>query len=71
MARKYHTLLTKDAPTDPWAIAFGDYDLWSVEEERDDHVGRGWKRSQLKIITTGSRQRDIDAAVAALNEASK
>ncbi|AIK68474.1 hypothetical protein Lo5R7ANS_04 [Mesorhizobium phage vB_MloP_Lo5R7ANS] len=70
MARKYHTLVIRDgAPGDPWGIAFGDYDLWSVEEERDSYRQRGWKASEVKIITTdSSRQRVIDAAVAALNE---
>ncbi|PBB68286.1 hypothetical protein CK228_13545 [Mesorhizobium sp. WSM4312] len=54
----------------PWAIAFGDYDLDTVKAERDEYRDKGWKAKELKIITTTDQQADIDAAVFELNEAS-
>lgn len=67
--RLYFTLVTIDgSPGCRWAPEFGDYDCTTVEDERDDYLDKGWKRRELKIITTGDTQADIDAAVAALNE---
>ncbi|WP_085025256.1 hypothetical protein [Ensifer aridi] len=69
MARKYHTLVAIDgSPGCPWAIEFGDYDLETVKDEYADMRDRGWKAKELKIITTGDTQAEIDAAVAKLNE---
>lgn len=67
--RKYFTLLTIDGtPGCPWSIQFGDYDCPTVEDERDDYLDHGWKRRELKIITTGDTQAEIEAAVAELNK---
>lgn len=67
--RKYFSLLSIDGtPGCKWAIEFGDYDLQTVEDERDDYRDRGWKAKELKIITTGDTQAAIDAAVAELNK---
>ncbi|RVH82708.1 hypothetical protein CN074_25185 [Sinorhizobium medicae] len=67
--RKYHTLLSIDgSPGCPWAIEFGDYDIDTVKDEWAEMRDRGWKAKELKIITTGDAQADIEAAVAALNK---
>ncbi|PDT45336.1 hypothetical protein CO661_24030 [Sinorhizobium fredii] len=67
--RKYYTLVSIDgSPGCKWAIEFGDYNCTTVEDERDDFLDRGWKRRELKIITTGDTQAEIDAAVAELNK---
>lgn len=69
MARKYHTLLSIDgSPGCPWAIEFGDYDIDVVNAERADYRDHGWKAKELRVITTGDTQADIEAAVAALNK---
>ncbi|MQW73435.1 hypothetical protein GHK50_20930 [Sinorhizobium medicae] len=67
--RKYHTLVVIDGtPGCRWSPEFGDYDLETVKDERDDYLDRGWKRRELQIITTGDTQAEIDAAVAELNK---
>lgn len=67
--RPYYSLLTRDgSPGCLWAIEFGDYDLDTVKDERDDYRDRGWKASELKIITTTDEQADINRAVFELNE---
>jgi len=64
--KPYYTLLTRHCGR--WGIAFGDYDRRVVEYEREDYaMGEGYKKKDLKIITTSATQRDIDAAVAQLN----
>jgi hypothetical protein len=70
MARKYHTLLLNEAPQGEgpqWAIQFGDYDRDNVEYERDEYL-RDHPAKSLKIVTTGDKQADINAAVAKLND---
>lgn len=66
MARKYFTLLVRDGAGRPWGIHFGDFDRETVEDERRD--GRDYYAARdMKIITTGSRQAAINAAVTRLN----
>ncbi len=68
--RQYHSLLTRDSASAPWGIAFGDYSKAVVQQELVDLIDSGEaKRSNSKIITTGSRQQDINAAVLQLNAA--
>jgi hypothetical protein len=70
--RPYYTLVVHEGDhiaDNPWGIAFGDYDLDTVEAERDEYRDKGWKAKELKIITTTDKQADIDAAVHELNEA--
>jgi hypothetical protein len=70
--RLYHSLLSREAPGQPWCIEFGDYDKSVVKAERDDYRQRGFephKAMNLKIITTGETQAAIVAAVAELNGA--
>ena len=62
--RKYHTLAVREAGR--WAPQFGDYDRVTVEGKRDGYRDKGTKARDLRIITTGDAQADIDAAVAVL-----
>lgn len=71
MARtKYYTLVVKE-PQGLWSAQFGDWDRATVrDEERDMRQGGGWIRgTKTKVICTGPRQTDVDAAIAALNAA--
>ncbi len=70
MARKYHTLLVRHTP---WGIEFGSYDRSDVEGEQEEMGSRPkgtWgytPKKDTKIITTGDKQADIQAAVDKLN----
>ena len=64
--RTYFTLCTRNADG-RWSPEFGAYSRETVREERADYRESGWKAKDLKIIETGTRQADITAAVAALN----
>jgi hypothetical protein len=72
MARKYFTLCTR---TDgKWSPQFGDYDRAVVAQEADDSYWNNgikeegkFSKKDMKIISTGARQADIDAGVANLN----
>lgn len=70
-ARKYYSLLQR--VNGKWTIQFGDYDRQVVADVADDmwDQGIGTKRADLKIITTGPKQSDIEAAVAKLNGTTK
>lgn len=66
MARKYYTLCIREDGI--WAQQFGDYDRMTVSFEVDCLRERGSiKKGDYKILTTGPKQADINAAVAALN----
>lgn len=68
MARTYYTLAERDGTCfGKWAVAFGSYDKDDVTAERDEMRQHGVPASCLKIITSGARQADINAAVAKLN----
>lgn len=69
--RPYYTLVAIDgSPGCPWSIEFGSFDRSDVKFEEQDFRDRGWKARELMIIVTPtSDQREIDARVAALNEA--
>jgi hypothetical protein len=66
MARKYYTLVTREAVADKWAPQFGDYDRECVEQEVQDSY-LTYARQHRRIICTAPGQADIDAAVAKLN----
>lgn len=66
MSKPYFTLAVLE-PGKPWAPQFGDYNKAFVQAEASDYRDRGYKRSQLKIITSGALQTDINAAIAMLN----
>lgn len=69
--KTYYSLVERRA-NGQWGPQFGDYDKEAVEAERRDmlYSGAGRLRGKdLKIIKTGDRQADIDAAVAKLNGA--
>jgi len=63
---KYHTLCERDPHTGLWSPQFGSYTRSDVTYERANY-GFDVKRKDLKIITTGPSQAEIDAGVAALN----
>ena len=72
MARKYHTIVQFNIEAKTWQPQFGDYDRQVVVDERDDmlcgyNCGVMLRKKDLKIITTGPDQADIDAAIAKLN----
>lgn len=66
--RSYYTLLVRESERDPWAIHFGDYDRDTVEDERyiERHAG-DYAAINIRIITTGDTQAEIDAEVDRLN----
>lgn len=66
MTKRYHTLVVRD--NGKWLPQFGDYELEAVRDERDSWLyADGYKRADVRIITTGDGQADINAAIAALN----
>ncbi|RVP18165.1 hypothetical protein [Sinorhizobium meliloti] len=68
-SKPYHVLVSVDgSPGCKWAVEFGDYDETTVKQEFADMRDQGWKRRELKIITTGDTQAEINAAVAELNK---
>jgi len=78
MARQYYTLLQYDpavyvggaiATRGYWAIAFGDYERATVEQELSDVADSECKPKRFfKIIRTSDRATDIAAKVARINE---
>lgn len=54
MARAYHLLLSRHDATQPFGIAFGDYDRAVVVAERQDCRDRGIKAKNLRIVTSNS-----------------
>lgn len=69
MARKYHTLLLNSGTTgEPlWGVEFGDYDRQCVQDELEEYR-RDYPAKALRIIATGDKQADIEAALAKLND---
>ena len=70
--KKYFTLVQFNAIAKTWQPQFGDYDKQVVVDERDDmlcgyNCGVSLRKKDFKIIATTPEQKDIDAAVAALN----
>lgn len=64
--RKYHTLLA--LIDGRWGIQFGAYERGDVMAERAAYIENGEaKAKELKVITTGDTQTEINAAVAKLN----
>jgi hypothetical protein len=72
MSHRYYTLLSRemDAPGTGqlrWTIEFGDYSKGIVQSEFENFLDHGFRRKDLRIITTGDDQASIEAAVADLN----
>ena len=65
MARKYYTLAIWDGAQ--WGPQFGDYNREVVAQERADSYAEYLGR-HAKIIATGPKKADIEAAIAKLNE---
>lgn len=68
MARKYYTLV--EFRDGRWTPEFGDFDKETVAQERRDRLDSydALKASQIKVISSGAAQAEIDAAVAKLNQ---
>lgn len=67
--RPYYTLAVIDgSPGCPWSPEFGDHDKAVVQQELEDWLDQGFKRRELKIITTGGTETEIMAAIAELNK---
>lgn len=64
-SRRYHTLVLFEGGK--WSPQHGDYSKAAITEERKDWIYGGYKPANLKIITTGETQAEINAAVKALN----
>lgn len=60
---KYYTLLHRDSDDEPWYPEFGDYDCQTVHEEKESYLDK-WQ----KVIVSGDKQSEIDAAVNELNK---
>lgn len=65
--RAYYTLLERDDVRSVWRIEFGDYDLQTVANERDDRLDHDVKRINTHIIVTDHTQEAIQARVDHLN----
>ncbi len=63
--RDYFTLVIRDNGI--WGPQFGDYERWVVEEEANDSYS-DYRKADRKIIRTSVRKRDVDAAIAKLNQ---
>lgn len=66
--RKYYTLVAFDKLNQKWFIEFGDYDKTVVIFELEDYKDRGYRAKDLKIITSGETQEEINLAVNELNK---
>lgn len=68
-SKVYYTLAVLE--DGKWAPQFGAYQKRVVMEERDDQYagGHGVPLKNLKIITSGEKQSEIDAVIAKLNKA--
>jgi len=66
-SRTYWTLAVKELGG-KWTPQFGDYDRAVVQQELEDTKDDWSKGSQFKIIKSGGGRKEIDAAVASMNE---
>ena len=65
--RTYYTLLMRDNPNEPWRIEFGDWDLETVRDERDERRYNGHRTFDIKIVKTDGTQNAINHKVDVLN----
>jgi hypothetical protein len=73
--KRYYTLVSKDMnnPADTWVIEFGAYSRGVVQDEMREYryndalKNEGEERREYKIITSGDKQAEIEAAVSQLN----
>jgi hypothetical protein len=64
--RNYYTLAIME-DDGKWYPQFGDYDLQCVKDERAEFKKNGVPFINMKIVTTGVRQSEVNAAIAKLN----
>ncbi len=54
MARAYHLLLSRDSASEPFGIAFGDYDRSVVVAERLAYRDQGFRAKDLRVVTSNT-----------------
>ncbi len=65
--RKYYTVVVCE-DGEPWEVHYGSYDKAEAAEEAFEATQSGYRRSNVKLITTATdKQEGIDKAVADLN----
>lgn len=71
--RKYFTLVCYDVDMSRWYPDFGDYEKDVVSQELQDRADSsdGPLKKYMRVITTGSRQAEIDRAVEQMNTVDK
>lgn len=62
--RTYYTLATLDKASGLYHPQFGDYDLETVQDEREEYKEKG---ERTKIVRSADDQASVNAAVALLN----
>lgn len=67
MKRTYYTLFIRDSETGDWSPQFGDYDLQTVRDEKQDYRDNGVKARDCKIIESKPDQVVIDRITDHLN----
>ncbi len=67
MARKYYTLCIRHETSGNFCPEFGDWSRSVVMDERDDLLDHDIKRKNIRVISTGGTQAEINAGVARLN----
>lgn len=65
MTRTYYTLAVREDGT--WTPQFGDYSRKVVQDEMLDYRDHDHKAKNLRIVTSGDTQAEINAATSALN----
>lgn len=66
-SRPYYCLLTREAATDHWALAFGDFDRPAVVFERDEYRRQYMAKNLTIISAPDARAKTVQTAVDALN----
>lgn len=69
MSRKYFTLVERDKAGEPWSPQFGDYDRTVVAQELIDRSEAHPfpRKADMRIVTSGATQGDINHAIFRLN----
>ena len=67
MTRIYYTVVVRDDNNSPWGVHYGSYDYGEATEEAFEATQCGYKNTDVKVITTGEDQAEIDKAVTLLN----
>lgn len=66
-SRPYYCLLTREAASEAWALAFGDYDRPAVVFERNEYRRQYMAKNLTIISAPNARAKTVQTAVDALN----